>query len=196
MKKITTIRQCAGTIVAVMSLTMLLTGCATIKTGSHRDESATFSQYQTFAWIADNPLIFGAGERPSISPLSQKKIVDAIRYELSDKGFTYLTNPRQADFIVSYTVGTREKIDARSYPDTYRGTWSWHMYGRYYYTTEVVHRTYTEGTLGIDVFDGNTKQPVWPGWATKTISTSDREDPSPSIQKAVAGIIARFPPTK
>jgi len=193
MNRITTSRRHHGAIAVVLLLGALLSGCATISTGSHQDESASFSQYRTFAWIADNPIILGAGDQAQISPLSQKKIVQSIEEELKKKGFTYTANPDQADFVVSYTVGTREKIDATSYPSAYRGTWGWHMYGRYYYQTEVVHRTYTEGTLGIDIFDGNTKQPVWHGWATKTISTSDRENPSTSIQKAVAGIIEQFP---
>lgn len=195
MNNVITIRQHRGAIAAVLLLGALLSGCATIKTGSHQDESASFSNYRTFGWIADDPLILGVDEQSPISPLSQKKIIEAIEDELSNKGFSYLANPDQADFVVSYTVGTREKIVANSYPSAYRGTWGWHMYGRYYYTTEVVHRTYTEGTLGIDIFDGSTKQPVWHGWATKTILTSDRENPSASIQKAVAGIIERFPAT-
>jgi hypothetical protein len=174
--------------------TLVLSGCATIRTGSHQDESAAFSDYSTFAWIADNPLILGAERKPPISPLTQKKIVQAIKSELSRKGFTYTADADQADFVVSYTVGTREKIDETSYPVAYRGPWGWHMYGRYYYRTEVVHRTYTEGTLGIDIFDGKTKQPVWHGWASKTVTGADREDPSPAIRKAVAAIIKRFPP--
>ncbi len=181
-------------LVAILVLGALLSGCATIKSGSHRDESANFSDYVTFAWIADNPLIVGGGDRSSISPLSQKKIVQAIEDELGRKGFTYTADPDQADFVVSYTVGTREKIDETSYPVAYRGNWGWHMYGRYYYQTDVVHRTYIEGTLGIDVFDGKTKQPVWHGWASKSVTSADREDPSPVIQKAVAAIIKRFPP--
>lgn len=182
-------------IAAVLLLGALLSGCATMNSGSHYDESATFGDYQTFAWIADNPLILGAGDQPPISPLSQKMIAQAIEDELGQKGFTYTANPSQADFVVSYTVGTREKIDATSYPDAYRGAWGWHMYGRYYYQTEIVHRTYTEGTLGIDIFDGKTNQPVWHGWARKSVTSADRNDPSPAIQKAVAAIIKRFPPS-
>ncbi len=178
----------------ILVLGALLSGCVTIRTGSHHDESTNFTDYSTFAWIADNPLILGTGDRSPISPLSQKKIVQAIEGELSLKGFTYIADPDEADFVVSYTVGTREKIDETSYPVAYRGTWGSHMYGRYYYQTEVVHRTYTEGTLGIDVFDGKTKQPVWHGWARKSVTSADREDPSPVIQKAVAAIIKRFPP--
>jgi hypothetical protein len=51
---------------------------------------------------------------------------------------------------VSYTVGARERIDAVSYPGDYHGVWGWHIYGRYYYQTDVVHRTCTEGAFGSD----------------------------------------------
>lgn len=174
---------------------IVLIGCVTIRAGSHHDESVSFSDYRTFAWIADDPLIRGAGDQSPISPLSQKKIVQAIENELGNKGYEQTAKRNQADFVVSYTVGTRERIDATSYPSGYYGDWGWHLHGRYYYRAEVVHRTYTEGTLGIDIFDGKTKQPIWHGWATKKILTSDRDDPSPAIQKTVARIIEQFPPT-
>lgn len=182
-------------LVALLSLGLILSGCATIKTGSHFDEAATFDGYRTFSWISDDPMIVGAGEGPFVSPLTQKKIVNAIAGELTRKGFVYTANRDKADFVLSYTVGTRERIEASSYPSAYQGAWGWHLYGRYYYETEVVHRMYTEGTLGVDIFDGKTKQPVWHGWATKTISSADRQDPTPSINKAVAGLFAAFPPT-
>ena len=182
-------------VVAALLLGLSVSGCATIETGSHRDEAATFDGYRTFSWISDNPMIVGVGESAMISPLTQKKIVDAITGELTRKGFVYTANRDNADFVLPYTVGTRERIEATSYPTAYQGPWGWHLYGRYYYETEVVHRMYTEGTLGVDIFDGKTKQPVWHGWATKTISSADRQDPSPSIDKAVAGLFAAFPPT-
>ena len=178
----------------ILLLGIALSGCASIKAGSHYDESASYDHYKTFSWIADQPLITGNGVEPSISPLTQKKIVDAIAQELERKGFAYTPTRDAADFVVSYTVGTRERIEATSYPVSYRGAWGWHLYGRYYYQTEVVHRTYTEGTLGVDVFDGKTKQPVWHGWASKSISTADRNNPEPSIAKAVAAIFEDFPP--
>lgn len=176
-------------------LGLVLSGCATIKSGSHHDESASFESYRSFSWIANEPLIVGTGNDPSVSPLTQKKIVDAIAGELARKGFVFTADRGAADFIVAYTVGTRDRIEATSYPTAYQGAWGWHLYGRYYYDIEVEHRMYTEGTLGVDIFDGKTKQPVWHGWATKTISSADRQDPSPSIDKAVAGLFAAFPPT-
>lgn len=179
---------------AFLLLTLLLSSCATIKTGSHRDESASFEGYRTFSWIADNPMIVGQGASATVSPLTQEKIKDAIVGELTRKGFDYTQNRNEADFVLAFTVGTRERIEATSYPSAYRGAWGWHLYGRHYYDIEIEHRMYTEGTLGVDVFDGETKQPVWHGWASKTISTSDRKDPTPSIAKAVTALFANYPP--
>ncbi len=195
MEKITTMKGYWSGLAFLLLAGFFLSGCATVKSGSHYDESASFEGYRSFSWITDEPLIVGAGDSLAVSPLTQKKIVDAIAGELTRKGFVYTADRDSADFVVSYTVGTRDRIEATSYPSAYHGAWGWHLYGRYYYETEVVHRMYTEGTLGVDVFDGRTKQPVWHGWATKTISTSDWEDPSPSIDKAVTALFAQFPPT-
>ncbi len=195
MSQYTTINLRWAKLVAILVFAMLLSSCSSIQTGSHHDESATFSHYRTFAWIAYDPLILGMREQPTISPLSKKKIVQAIEGELINKGYVYVTNPDTADFILSYTVGTRDKIDTMSYPSVYRAGWDWHTYGRDFHQSKVIHRSYTEGTLAIDIFDGKSKQPVWHGWASKTISTSDRENPSPAIQKAVAQVIDQFPPT-
>lgn len=185
--------QYAKRLALIVPMAAMLSGCVGIKTGSHQDESVSFSGYRTFTWIAEDPLIQAADDPATISPLSQKKIVDAIANTLSDKGYTYTPERKLADFVVSYTVGTREKVDASSYPSGYGGTWGWHLHGRYYYEAEYRHRSYTEGTLGIDIFDGKSNQPVWHGWASKTISSADREDPSPTINNAVKGILDLFP---
>lgn len=174
---------------------VLLIGCATIESGSHHDVTASFDHYQTFSWIADQPMITGSGEAAAVSPLTQKMIVAAIETELESNGFMYLADRESADFVLSYTVGTRDKIEPTSYPSVYRGAWGRrHLYGPDYYEADVVLYTYTEGTLGVDVFDGASKEPVWHGWAKKTISSSDRQDPTPSIEKAVAAVFKDFPP--
>ncbi|MEZ5549993.1 MAG: DUF4136 domain-containing protein [Pseudomonadales bacterium] len=194
MKSINAIERDRLRVAYFLFLGLLLSGCATIKSGSHHDESVSFEGYRSFSWIADEPLIVGTGLDPFVSPLTRKKIVDAIAGELVRKGFVYTSDRGAADFVVAYTVGTRDRIEVTSYPTDYRGAWGWHLYGRYYDDTEVVHRMYSEGTLGVDIFDGRTKQPVWHGWATKTISGTDRQDPSISIDKAVTRLFAAFPP--
>lgn len=174
----------------------MIGACASIRSGAHFDDSAPFAAYRTFAWIADEPLIAPTGQATFVSPLTQKKITQSLAKAFAARGYALVADPVQADFVVSYTVGTRDRIDASAYPVAYRGAWGRSPYGWYHYETTVVHRMYTEGTLGVDVFDGKTKEPIWHGWATKTISTSDLEDPAPSIDAATTAIVAHFPPSQ
>ncbi len=182
--------------IIVFSLLLLATtGCTSIKSGAHHDESfGRFATFKSFAWIADDPLVLGENEVSPISPLTKKKIVSRIEGELVQKGFRKAPSKGDADFILAYTVGTRDTIDSRSYPVTFRGEWGWHLYGRYYYANEPVHTMHTEGTLGVDVFDGVTNQPVWHGWATKTITQADRSDPDTMINRGVDLLFSNFPP--
>ena len=177
-------------------LSLVFSGCGTIKSGAHHDETFSgFHAFKSFAWIADDPLVLGENEVSPISPLTKKKIVSRIEGELERKGFRKAATRDDADFILAYTVGTRDTIDSRSYPVSYRGEWGWQLHGRYYYVNEPVQTMHTEGTLGVDVFDGRTNQPVWHGWATKTITHTDRSDPDGMINRGVSLLFADFPPS-
>ena len=62
------------TVVVLFLIGAFLSGCATIRSGAHHDESVSFDGYQSFSWIADDPMILGAGNQPPISALAKKEI--------------------------------------------------------------------------------------------------------------------------
>ena len=170
----------------------MIGGCASIKTGSHLDETTDFGAYQSFSWIDDTPYIT-ADEAAPVSALAQEKIKSAIQQQLVAKGYEFVDDRDAADFVVGFTVGTRDKIRIESYPDHYRGSWGWHVpFSAYYYRDVSVHH-YTRGTLGVDIFDNETGKPVWHGWAEKTVTESDRADPGPAIEQGAALLFASFP---
>jgi len=178
-----------GTLIVMAGLVV---GCASIRTGSHYDETINFGAWETFGWIAENPYI--AGETSvMVSPLAQEQIKSAIRHELESKGFTYSQDRGNADFVVSFTVGTREQIRIDSYPVAYRGAWGWHVPYSYYYYHDVSAHSYTQGTLGVDIFDNESGKPVWHGWAEKTVTDSDRQDPTETIKEGVRLLFEEFP---
>lgn len=179
---------------AFIALFLLLTlsACSTMDVGSHYDETTNFTAYRSFSWVADDPYI-SDGDAIRISPLTQQKIQDTIASKFANIGIVYTATPDDADIIVAYTVGTRDKIRTASYPIDYPGNWGWHVHGSHYYVREVSEHKYTEGTLAIDVFDGRTQKPVWHGWAQKTITTSDRQDPDPLIEESVSRLLESFP---
>jgi hypothetical protein len=173
-------------------LVSLIAACATpMRARSDYDSRNDFSRYLSFAWINDDPLIAPAGSTERVSPLNRRRIVEAIESQLAAQGFRKVSDEASADFIVSYTVGSRDRIDVQSYPVRFRGAWGW---GWTYVGRDADVSTYREGTLAIDVFDGRTNQPVWHGWATKRITERDVANAAEQIPVAVAAILEKFPP--
>jgi hypothetical protein len=168
---------------------VLLAGCATtFDVTTDHNPGAPFAAYKTFAYMPGQTLIVASSE--AVSPLLPGRLMDAATTVLVAQGFRRHSDPEQADFVMSFTLGARDQIRVDSYPASYRGTWGWGT--RYYQEVDV--RVYTKGTLAIDVFDVRSRQPVWHGRTSKTITSSDRKNPTPVINEIVAAILAEFPP--
>lgn len=168
---------------------LILAGCATLQVGNDFDHSASFSGYHTFNLMVrehhgtDNPLVV-------------QRARDAIEAELLRKGFTASDSAGRADFVVDFTIGARDRMDVRSYPDTYVGYGFWGARGWWepYWGSQLDVRQYREGTLSIDVFDSNAHRPVWHGWAKKELTKSDIGNSEAPIRAAVAAVLNNFPP--
>ncbi len=183
----------------IVSVAIFLGGCAAgFEAIYDHDRAHDFSAYRTFAWISPRPMIIGATNRIP-SPLLEPRIMAAIDDALRAKGYTKDYAAESADFVLGFTVGSREEIRVDSHPTMARG---YGAYGRpgawggayYGYGTETTVRQYTEGMLAVDIFDVNERRPVWHGVASKSISKSDREDMVETVKAAVDAILAGFPP--
>lgn len=164
--------------------------CTTVRVHSDFDPQINFGAYKTFSWISDRALITPrAADSIYVSPLDMQRIRSAIQSELTAKGYRFLDDRRNVDFVVSFTVGTRDKIDVDSFPAPYRGNWRWPYYG----DTVRIH-SYTEGMLSIDIFDGEMRRPVWHGLARRRISGASIEKTGRLIQERVTAILSDFPP--
>ena len=170
----------------------LVSGCATqLRVGSDYDQSATF-HYHTFTVMQrehhglENPL----------NPLVAARVGDAIKADLTGRGYVEASDPREADFVIDFTIGSRERTDITAYPQPYagwgRGGPGW--WGRPYWGDAVDVHQYQEGTLSLDVFDTRSQRPVWHGWAKKELSDHDFERSAEPVQHAVAAVLAKFPP--
>lgn len=185
---------------AVLALLLGLAACANKpRTSFDRDENADMSRYATYAWIkADSLIAPGEGESrqmPYLSPIDDQRIRQALKDVMQDKGYREVADTSDADLIVSYSVGSQERLDVT-------GTgWGWGgVYGDPYYypygragvagTTNV--RQYTEGTLAIEFWDRQTKRAVWVGWASERLRRhSDRDNER--IGQAVIALLEPFP---
>ena len=179
----------------ILLLAWLVVGCVGIQAKSDYDPNARFDTYHTFAWTGEEPGRLpseAGGERKPLDPLLARRIKEAIDTQLEAKGYKLTQDLEAADFAVSFSVGTREKIRVQSSPSYYgRG---YYGYGGWYAGSSVSAQSYTEGTLAIDIFDGKSHMAVWHGWATKRVSeTSDR---AKVVDEVVSAILAKFPPPR
>lgn len=167
----------------IMLAGLVLAACAALHTGSDFDHATDFSRYHSFAWL---PGAHHGGR----NPLNVRRVREAVESELGGKGFVLATDPAQADMLVNFTIGSRERTDVSTYPVGFRGPWRW---GAPYFGNAVDIHTYREGTLAIDVFDGRSRQPFWHGWAKKQLSQSDQASPEAPLRAAVAAILVPLP---
>lgn len=177
-------------IAAAMCLSSLA-GCTTLSVGSDYDRDASFAGFHTFT-------VMQREHHDVRNPLVVTRADDAIRAELMRKGYQQATDPSTADFTVDFTIGSKERTDVNAYPDPYLGMgWGWGhrgWWGGPYWGNNLDVRQYREGTLSIDVFDARTHRPVWHGWAKKELNRSDIQNSEEPIRKAVAAVLAKFPP--
>lgn len=186
-------------------LLFLLAGCSSsrgIETAFDYNPEADFSPYQTFSWISDKAYIQGD---TLIATSSENYIQAIIRQTLEEKGFAFIEDRAGADFLVSYSVGSRSDLNFTTVPSYFQVNTTWaRQYWRYPRNVSynvntgsgVQVKEYVEGQLAIDVFDRQLKQPVWHGTATKQIKLKHRKDPKPALEAAVSGILGDFPPER
>lgn len=190
----------AGYFGAVLTVLLLGACASTFKATHDHDAGHNFSNYQTFAWISENPMKVGEGVSVP-NPLLQPRIMAALESALAVKGYQRVGAAEDADFVMSFSIGSREKIKVDSYPTMsmgygtgYPGHWGW---GAAYHccANDTQVRQYTTGILAVDVFDVKERRPVWHGVASKTINESDRENIEKTIKAAVDAILTGFPPS-
>ena len=125
----------------------------------------------------------------------------AVESALAAKGYRQVQDPKSADFVLSFTVGSREKIKVDSYPSmamgystAYPGHWGW---GASYHccASDTQVRQYTTGILAIDIFDVQERRPVWHGAASKTINEKDIKNMESTVKVAVDAVLKGFPPS-
>ena len=142
------------------------------------DHQADFSRYRTYAWIEGTP---------APNPLGEQRIREALGLLLQKAGLTPVENSPDL-FIASHAKANTQKqisIDSYGYGGWYRGG-----YGAT--TTSAQIYDVPLGTLMIDMIDTGTKQLVWRGVATETLSDKPKKNYR-KIDKVTRKMFKKFP---
>jgi hypothetical protein len=167
---------------------LLLAGCASTPTvHTDSDPAADFSGTRTYTWLAKP-------DQQGVPPLASQRIVDYVNAQLQAKGWT--ESPGGEVAVVAHVATQQQQsLDTMYSGPMYRG-WGWGPgwhggMGMGSATTRV--RTYTVGTLVVDLFDARTKQAIWRGTASDTVP----DDPAKGdalLRAGIAEMFASFPP--
>lgn len=143
------------------------------------DHMANFSAYKTFMWLRE----------PRVrDPLMRRRVVDAVNAQLTAKGLQLVTEG--ADLGVIANGSTMQEQTLETFYTGFGG-WGWRGWNDGFATT--YPETFTVGTLVVDLFDTRTKQVIWRGTATDTLSDKP-EKTAEKLNKAVETIFKKFPP--
>jgi hypothetical protein len=146
------------------------------------DRSANFAQYKTYSWE----------QVKTKDALDIDRIKAAVNAALTAKGWTQVDSGGDVS-IVAMEI-TRNQQTLNTFYDGFGGGWGWRRFGGGGFgeattTTE----TYKVGTLVVDLFDSKTKQLIWRGASSDTLSDNSNKNIK-NLDKGVVKMFKQFPP--
>ncbi len=183
-------------------IVLSISACATtLKSSVDVAGNAEFGELKTYAWITDQPLFTSDAASPEVvNPLNEQRIRTAVEQQLQNKGYRKVSID-QADFVVAFTLGARERVRVQQYYNDFGYSYygyhhGFSRYGRFGrgfggIGSSISVRTFTEGTLVVDIFENTEKAAIWHGSATKRLSRDNGTQEL--IDEAVTVLLAEFP---
>jgi hypothetical protein len=146
------------------------------------DRSTNFAQYKSYSWE----------HVKTQDPLDVDRIKSAVNAALAAKGWTQVDSGGDVS-IVAVEI-TRDQQTLNTFYDGLGGGWGWRRFGGGGFgqattTTE----TYKVGTVIVDLFDTKTKQLIWRGSESDTLSNKSDKNIK-NLDKGVEKMFKQFPP--
>ena len=168
------------TLMAIMLLFAGKSSAQQVKTDY--DRGANFGQYKTYSWA----------QVKTKEVLDVDRIKTAVNAALAAKGWTQVDSGGDVS-IVAMEI-TRNQQTLNTFYDGFGGGWGWRRFGGGGFgeattTTE----TYKVGTLVVDLFDAKTKQLIWRGTSSDTLSNNSDKNIK-NLDKGVEKLFKQFPP--
>jgi hypothetical protein len=171
------------TVFVLMGMMLLFAGKSSAQqVKTDYDRGANFGQYKSYSWQ----------QVKTKDALDVDRIKSAVNAALAAKGWTLVESG--GDVAIIAIEMTRDQQTLNTFYDGFGGGWGWRRFGGGGFgeattTTE----TYKVGTLVIDLFDTKTKQLIWRGASSDTLSNiSDKN--IKNLDKGVEKMFKNFPP--
>jgi hypothetical protein len=150
------------------------------------DRNANFAQYKTYSWE----------QVKTKDQLDVDRIKSAVSATLTAKGWTQVASGGDVSIIAVEMTQNQQTLN--TFYDGFGGGWGWRGFGGGGFggsgdattTTE----TYQVGTLVVDLFDTKTKQLLWRGSSSDTLSNNSNKNIK-NLDKGVEKMFKKFPPS-
>ena len=165
----------------LMGMMLLLAGklsAGQVKTDY--DRNANFGQYKTYSWE----------QVKTQNPLDVDRIKNAVNAALAAKGWTQADSG--GDVCIVAMEMTHNQQTLNTFYDGFGGGWRWRGFGGMGEATTTTE-TYKVGTVIVDLFDAKTKELVWRGNASDTLSNNSNKNIQ-NLDKDVKKMFKQFPP--
>jgi hypothetical protein len=170
-------------------LTVVACGPSLVVTSDY-DRTVDFGKFRTFS------IYHSGSQSQTISSLNEGRIINAIKAEMTRKGYMEVdVNP---DLLVNAVAVVKDRVGMNARTDYYANGGLYRPYfgmnGTMYSYTSYTLSHYKDGSLIIDVIDARSNRTVWQGAGNSRIDGPIR-DPATSIPRAIAKIMEKLPST-
>jgi hypothetical protein len=146
------------------------------------DHGVNFAQYKTYSWE----------QVKTKDPLDVDRIKSAVNAALAAKGWTQVDSG--GDVSIMAMEITRNQQTLNTFYDGFGGGWGWrHFGGGGFGEATTTTETYKVGTVVVDLFDTKTKQLIWRGSESDTLSNNSDKNIK-NLDKGVEKMFKKFPP--
>ena len=168
---------------ALVGMTLVFAGMASAQqVKTDYDRSANFALYKTYSWE----------HVETKDPLNVDRIKHAVNAVLAARGWTMVDSG--ADVAVVAMEITRDQQTLNTFYDGLGGGWGWRRFGGGGFgEATTTTDTYKVGTVVVDLFDTKTKQLIWRGSASDTLSDNSDKNIK-NLNESVDKMFKHFPP--
>jgi hypothetical protein len=146
------------------------------------DRSANFAQYKTYSWE----------KVKTKDALDVDRIKSAVNAAFAAKGWNQVDSGGDVSIIAVEMTQNEQTLN--TFYDGFGGGWGWRRFGGGGFgEATTTTDTYKVGTVVIDLFDTKTKQLIWRGSASDTLSNNSDKNIK-NLAKGVDKMFKHFPP--
>jgi hypothetical protein len=146
------------------------------------DRSANFTQYKTYSWE----------QVKTKDALDAGRIKSAVNAALAAKGWTQADSGGDVSIVAMEIAKNQQTLN--TFYDGFGGGWGYRRFGGGGFgEATTTTDTYKVGTVVVDLFDTKTKQLIWRGSESDTLSNNSDKNIK-NLDKGVEKMFKKFPP--